>query len=108
MNKELNICKESDIYDSNFEVTFQLNGLEYWCNAYVRYDHDGCYLTDHAFEFELEPFDFDDIQKHELITSIDEYFSNKYADDYLQKHESDSYDYYEQCREDESIENYYL
>lgn len=106
MNKELNIYKESDIYDSNFEVTFQLNGLEYWCSAYVRYDYDGCYLTDHEFTFELEPYHFDDIQKHELIKAIDEYFCTEWSMEYQDKYCEDMYYDNEQRIQDAGIDDY--
>ena len=106
MNKELNICKESPIYDSEFEVTFQLKGIEYWCKAYVRHDYDGAYLTDHEFTFELEPYHFDDIQKHELITAIDEYFCFEWSREYQDKYHEDMYYDHQQQMEDARMDDY--
>jgi hypothetical protein len=113
MSNVIKIEKELSIFDSDFEVHFQLKQLPnkyFYCKSWVKYDINGCELFDHEFNCDgsdLFDYDFEDSIKHEIIQAIEDYFQSKHAEDYLQKYESDAYYYYEQCKEDESIENKY-
>lgn len=108
MNKELNICKESNTYDSEFQVSFQFKNQEYYCKAYVRYEYDGAYLTDHEFTFDGEDYDyqFNDITKHELIKAIDDYFCFEWSSEYQDKYHEDMYYDHQQRMEDAEINGY--
>lgn len=108
MNKELNIFKESDIYNSEFEVSFQFKKQEYYCKAYVRYEYDGAYITDHEFTFDGEDYDnqLDDLTKHELIKAIDEYFNSEWSREYKDKYHEDCFYEHQQRMEDARMEDY--
>jgi len=114
MSNVIKIEKEQSLFDSDFEAHFELKQFPneyFYCKSWVSYDVDGCELVGHEFscsESDLFDYEFEDSVKHEIIQAIEDYFQSKHAEDYLQKYESDAYDYYEQCREDESIENYYF
>lgn len=108
MNKELNLQRESSLYDSNFEVSFDLKGYEnegLLCTSWITYDIDGCYLVGHEFTINDQPFNIDENTKQELIKAIDKYFSREFASEYLEKYEVDCYEYNDQLKEEYFLGN---
>jgi hypothetical protein len=108
MNKELNLQRESSLYDSNFEVSFDLKGYEkegLLCTSWITYDIDGCYLVGHEFTINDQAFNIDENTKQELIKAIDKYFSREFASEYLDKYEVDCYEYNDQLKEEYFLGN---